>query len=96
LEDTTYLAQSLSQKKRIRLDTPCRHIYAQFLHTFTATKTSPFHNVKTCAKSSHHEDFAHALIFGWFGDAFLSTSVQKLAILADPILTFYKVGIIAS
>ena len=39
-------------------------------------------------------DFGVALTFGWFGDAFLSTSVQKSAILADPVLTFYKVGIV--
>ena len=58
----------------------------------TANKTLPFH----MPKSSHHEDFGVALTFGWFGDAFLSTSVLKLAILADPILAFYKVGIIGS
>ncbi len=43
-------------------------------------------------KSSHHEDFGIVFIHGWFCDVFLSTSVQKLAIFADPILTFYKVG----
>ena len=59
-----------------------------FLHAFTATKTLPFHNVK----SSHHENFGIALTFGWFGDAFLSTSMQKLTIFANPIATFYKVG----
>jgi hypothetical protein len=45
-------------------------------------------------KSSHHEDFGIVLIFVWFGDVFLSMSVQKLAILADLISTFYKVGIV--
>jgi hypothetical protein len=68
------------------------------LHAFTAIKTLPFHNVKALLpKSSHHEDVGDALTFGWFGGAFLSiTSVQKLAIWADPILTSYKVGIIGS
>jgi hypothetical protein len=43
----------------------------------------PFHpKVKAAAKSSHHEDFAGALTFGWLRGAFLSMSVQKLAILA--------------
>jgi hypothetical protein len=37
---------------------------------------------------------AHALTFGWFGGAYLSTSVQKVAILVNPILTFYNVGIV--
>jgi hypothetical protein len=43
---------------------------------------------------SHYEDFAGALTFGWFGGAFLCTSMHKLAILADPISTFYNVGIV--
>jgi len=34
------------------------------------------------------------LTFGWFGDTSLSTCVLKSAILADQILTFYKVGMI--
>jgi hypothetical protein len=42
-----------------------------------------FPNVKACTKSLHHKDFLHAMIFGWFGDALLLLSVQKLAILAD-------------
>jgi hypothetical protein len=66
------------------------------LHAFTATKTLPFHNVKALPKSSHHEDFGIALTFGWFGDAFLSTSVQKSAIFADLMATFYKIGIVGS
>ena len=49
---------------------------------------------KAAAKSSHNKDFEGALTFGWFGGAFVSMSVQKLAILADPILTFYKVCIV--
>ena len=92
LEDTTYRAKNLGKK---RLDTLSRHIfYAHFLHAFTANKTLPFHNVKALSKPSHQEDFGIALTFGWFGDAFLSTIVQKSAILADPVLTFYKVGIV--
>ncbi len=71
-------------------------MYAHLLHACTATHSFPYGNVKACAKSSHHEDLAHALTFGWFGDAFVSTSVQNLANLANPILTFYKVGIIGS
>ncbi len=43
-------------------------------------------------KFSQHEDFGIALTFGWFGDVFLSMSVQNSAILADRILTFNKVG----
>jgi hypothetical protein len=58
----------------------------------TANKTLPFH----MPKSSHHEDFGVALTFGWFGDAFLSTSLQNSAILAGPIYTFYKLGIVGS
>ena len=69
-------------------------MYAHFLHAFTVTKTLPFHNIEASPKSSHHEDFGNAFTCRWFGDAFSSTSVQKLAILADPILTFYKVGVI--
>jgi hypothetical protein len=39
--------------------------------------------VKALSKSSHHEDFCNALTFGSFGEAFLSTCVQKSAILAN-------------
>ena len=45
-------------------------------------------------QSSHHENYRTVLTFGWFGGACLSMSAQKLAILADPIWTFYKVGIV--
>ena len=64
---------TLGQKK---LYTLFRHIYAHFLHAFTVNKTVPFHNVKTLTKSSHPEDFGIDLTFGWFGDAFLSMSMQ--------------------
>jgi len=47
-------------------------------------------------KSSQHEDIDIALTFEWFGDVFLSMSMQNLAISADPILTFYKVGRVLS
>jgi hypothetical protein len=63
-------------RSKKKLDTLFRHIYAHFLHAFTANKTLPFHNVKTLMKFSHHEDFGIDLTFGWFGDAFLSISVQ--------------------
>ena len=67
-----------------------------FLHAFTAIHTFPYRNVKEMPKSSQHEDFGIALTFGWFGDVFLSVSVQNLAILANSILTFYKVGVVLS
>ena len=55
----------------------------------------PFHpNIKACTK--YHEDFVHVFTFGWFGDAFLSMSMQNLANLADPMSTFYKVGIVGT
>ena len=53
-------------------------------------------NDEAFPKSSHHEDFGNVLTFGWFGDAFFVMSVQNFAILADPISTFYKLGIIGS
>ena len=53
-----------------------------------------FPNVKTVPQSSHHENYRTVLTFRWFGGAFLSMSAQKLAILADPIWIFYKVGIV--
>ena len=68
-----------------------------FLHfsTLITLPKQPYRpNVKAAAKSSHHEDFAEALTFGWFGGTFLSMSAQKLAILVDPISTFYKMGIV--
>jgi hypothetical protein len=34
--------------------------------------------------------------FGWFGSALFVMSVQNLAILADLISTFYKLGIVGS
>jgi hypothetical protein len=43
-------------------------------------------------KFSQHEDFGIPLTLRWFGDVFLSMRMQNSAILADPILTFYKVG----
>ena len=46
-------------------------------------------NVKAALKSWHHEDFEATLTFGWFGDAFFVVSTQKLAILPDPISTFW-------
>ena len=69
---------------------------AHFLHAFTVIHTFPYRIVKAMSKSSQHEDFGIALTFGWFGDVFLYMSVQNLAILAYPILTFCKVGIVGS
>jgi hypothetical protein len=46
-------------------------------------------------KSSHYEDLGIVLTFGWFGGAFMSMSAQKPAIFADPILNFYKVGMVS-
>ena len=70
------------------------------MHNLCALITTPKlpfrQNVKACAQSSHHEDFAHALTFWWFGDVFSVLSAQKLAILVGWISTFYKVGIIGS
>jgi len=68
-----------------------RSIFAHFLHAFTAIHTFPYRSVKAMPKSSQHEDCGIALTYGWFGDVFLSKSVQNSAILADPILTFYKI-----
>ena len=51
-------------------------------------------NVKACAKSSHYENVAHPLTYGWFGDVFFVLIAQKLVILADPISTSYNVGIV--
>ena len=48
----------------------------------------------TKSKSSDNEDYKAALTFGWFGSVFLSVSMHKLPILADPVLTFYKGGIV--
>ncbi len=63
--------------------------------TFITTPKLPFHpNVNPASKSSHHKDFEAGLTFEWFGDVFLSMSVQKLAIWANPISTFYKVGFV--
>jgi len=90
--DTTHLSLSRS-KKKIKLDTLLRQNHAHFLRTQNATKTLPFGNVKASAKSSHHEDFADVLTFGWFGGAFFIMGAQKSAIMADPISTFYKVDI---
>jgi len=73
-----YLGQSLQKKN---LDTLSRQNCAHFLSAQNATKTLSFGNIKASAKSSHHEDFAHVLIFGWFGNVFFVMSVQKLAIL---------------
>ncbi len=64
--------------------------------TQNTTKTLPFGNVNASAKSSHHEDFADVLTFGWFGDAFFIISAQKLVILADQVSTFYKVDMVGS
>ena len=68
------------------------------MHTFCTLKTQPnlpfCPNVKETPKSSLHEDFDVSLTFGWFGYAFFVMSAQKSAILADPIATFYKLGII--
>jgi hypothetical protein len=65
------------------------------MHAFCALITAPKlpfgQNVKAFAKSSHHENFAHDLTFGWFGNRFSVLSVQKSAVWADPISTFYKV-----
>ena len=62
------------------------------MHTFCCFYSNPNFSIQ----KFYHEDFGIALIFGWFGDVFLSMSVQNSAILADPILTFYKVGIVGS
>jgi hypothetical protein len=91
-----YLAQSLCQKKNKKLDTLPRQNYACLLHTQMQPKLPCCPNVIPALKSSLHEDFEARLTFGWFGDVFLSMSVQKLAILADLISTFYKVGIVGS
>ena len=70
------------------------------MHAICALITTPklpfSLNVKACAKSSHHEYFAHAFTFGWFGDVCSVLSAQKFAILANRISTFYKVGIVGS
>ena len=66
------------------------------MHAFCALKMQPkllfCPNVKACAMSLHHEDFAHTLTCGWFGHVFS----QKMCFLflADPILTTYNVGIV--
>jgi hypothetical protein len=62
--------------------------------TQNATKIPFRPNAKTTSKSSHHEDYDIALTFVWFGGAFLSMIAQKLAILANPISTCYKVDIV--
>jgi len=97
------LAQSLGQKK---LDTMPRYFFAHFLHTCTVTHTFLFGNVKVkTAQNLQCWRFRQCLniwlvvlymilTFGWFGCACLSTLVLNLAILADLISTFYKVGII--
>ena len=64
--------------------------------TQNATKTLLFHNVKALPKSSHHEDFGGVLTFGWFGYACFVMSAQNLANLADPISTFYILGVVGS
>ena len=68
------------------------------MHTFCALETQPklpfCPYVKEMPKSSHHEDFGISLTFGWFGYAFFVMSAQNSAILADPLSTFYKLGIV--
>jgi hypothetical protein len=65
------------------------------LCTQNATKTAIPFNVKTVPQSSHHGDLGIVLtFFGWFDGAFLSMSAQKSAILANPISTIYKVGMV--
>jgi hypothetical protein len=44
-------------------------------------------NVKTCAKSKEHGDFAHQFTFGASSDGFFVMNAEKLAILAGPIST---------
>jgi hypothetical protein len=62
------------------------------MHTFSAIETQPklpfLLNAKACAKSSLHENFAHAFTFGWFSDVFSVLSAQKLAMLVDLTSTF--------
>ena len=71
------------------------------MQTFCALKTKPklpFFQVSRQRQSPQIMrimiNYDIVLTFGWFGGAFLMTSTQKLAILADQILTFYKEGII--
>ena len=97
LLDTTYLAQSPGQKKlKLELESLPRQNYARFLRTQNATKTLPFRNVKTAPKSMSVGNYGNALTCGWFSEAFLAISAQKLATLADLISTFYKVGTVGS
>jgi hypothetical protein len=57
-----------------------RYIVAHYSMLMRHPKQSFLPNIKACAKSSsHREDFAHALIFGWFDDALLVMSVKNLA-----------------
>jgi hypothetical protein len=50
-------------------------------------------NVKTCAKSKEHGDFAHPLILGASNDEFFVMSAEKSAILAGPILASLPVRV---
>ena len=62
----------------------------KFVHTLAhhnITKTTILPKRQDIIKSSHHEDYKIVLTFEWFGSAFLSMSVQSLAILADRIMT---------
>jgi hypothetical protein len=66
------------------------------MHAICALITTPklpfSPNVKACAKSSHHEDFVHALTFGWFGDVFLFSvlSAQQLTIFGQSYINFLQ------
>jgi hypothetical protein len=64
-------------------------------YTFKMQPELPFRpNVNPASKSSHHANFEAGSTCWWFGGVFLSMSVQKLAIWANPISTFYKVAIV--
>jgi hypothetical protein len=47
---------------------------------------------QTSATSLNDEEFAHPVIFGVFVGRFCDMSMQKLAILTWPMLTFYQFG----
>ena len=71
------------------------------MHTFSMLlqRSTLYHSTMFRHRQSpyimKHNDIGNVSTFGWFGGAFLSTSVQKIAILADPILTSYKVSLVA-
>jgi hypothetical protein len=61
------------------------------------SSSGPHHaisTVKNLPKSTNDDNFGNLLIVRMLCCTFLSRSAQRWAILVDPILTFYKVGIV--